>query len=68
MLRRDGDLCEVTTPELPESLSDLVIRRLRHLSAATLELLRITAALGDAVTMGDLAGGVGGGLDRDHEA
>ena len=55
MLRRDGDVVEVTTPELPESLSDLVVRRLRHLPAATLELLQVTAVLGDAVTIADLA-------------
>ena len=31
MLRRDGDAVEVTTSELPASLSDLVVRRLRDL-------------------------------------
>jgi DNA-binding CsgD family transcriptional regulator len=55
MLRRDGDTVEPTTFELPASLSDLVIRRLRHLPAETLELLQITAVLGDAVSLRDVA-------------
>jgi DNA-binding CsgD family transcriptional regulator/tetratricopeptide (TPR) repeat protein len=55
MLRRDGDGVEPTTFELPASLSDLVIRRLRHLPTATLELLQITAVLGDAVSLRDVA-------------
>jgi predicted ATPase len=57
MLRRDGDTVEPTTFELPASLSDLVVRRLRHLPAATLELLQITAVLGDAVSVRDIAAG-----------
>ena len=36
-------------------LSELVVRRLRHLPAATLELLRVTAVLGDAVSLRDVA-------------
>ncbi len=55
MLRRDGDTVEPTTFELPASLSDLVIRRLRHLPRATLELLQVTAVLGDAVSLRDVA-------------
>jgi len=55
MLRRDGDRVEPTTFELPFSLSDLVIRRLRYLPAATLELLQVTAVLGDAVSLRDVA-------------
>jgi DNA-binding CsgD family transcriptional regulator/tetratricopeptide (TPR) repeat protein len=55
MLRRDGDSLEPTTFELPASLSDLVIRRQRHLPTATLELLQITAVLGDAVSLRDVA-------------
>src|SRR5262249_57093877 len=43
MLRCAGDSVEVTTPELPASLSGLVVRRLRHLPTATLELLQATA-------------------------
>jgi DNA-binding CsgD family transcriptional regulator len=54
-LRRDGDTVEPTTYELPASLGDLVVRRLRHLSTATLELLEITAVLGDAVSLRDVA-------------
>jgi DNA-binding CsgD family transcriptional regulator len=55
MLRRDGDGVEPTTFELPASLSDLVVRRLRHLPTATLELLEVTAVLGDAVSLRDVA-------------
>ncbi|MGE5287137.1 MAG: helix-turn-helix transcriptional regulator [Micromonosporaceae bacterium] len=55
MLRQAGDSVEVATSELPASLSDLVVRRLRHLPAATLELLRVTAVLGDAVSLRDVA-------------
>jgi DNA-binding CsgD family transcriptional regulator len=55
MLRRVGDSVEPTTFELPASLSDLVIRRLRHLPTATLELLQVTAVLGDAASLRDVA-------------
>jgi DNA-binding CsgD family transcriptional regulator/tetratricopeptide (TPR) repeat protein len=55
MLRRAGDSVEATTSELPASLSDLVVRRLGHLPRATLELLRVTAVLGDAVSLRDVA-------------
>ncbi len=55
MLRRAGDSVEATTSELPASLSDLVVRRLRHLPRATLELLQVTAVLGDAVSLRDVA-------------
>src|SRR5262249_51321529 len=55
MLRRAGESVEATTSELPASLSDLVVRRLRHLPRATLELLQVTAVLGDAVSLRDVA-------------
>jgi DNA-binding CsgD family transcriptional regulator/tetratricopeptide (TPR) repeat protein len=55
MLRRAGDSVEATTSELPVSLSELVVRRLRHLPTATLELLQVTAVLGDAVSLRDVA-------------
>jgi DNA-binding CsgD family transcriptional regulator/tetratricopeptide (TPR) repeat protein len=55
MLRRAGGSVEATTSELPASLSDLVVRRLRHLPTATLELLQVTAVLGDAVSLRDVA-------------
>src|SRR6516162_10191343 len=55
MLRRAEDSVEATTSELPPSLSDLVVRRLRHLPRATLELLQVTAVLGDAVSLRDVA-------------
>jgi DNA-binding CsgD family transcriptional regulator len=55
MLRREGSVVEPTTFELPTSLDGLVIRRLRYLPTATLELLQITAVLGDAVSLRDVA-------------
>jgi predicted ATPase len=55
MLRRVGASVEPTTFELPASLSDLVVRRLRHLPPATLELLEVTAVLGDAVSLREVA-------------
>jgi DNA-binding CsgD family transcriptional regulator len=55
MLRRARDSVEATTSELPASLGDLVVRRLRHLPTATLELLQVTAVLGDAVSLRDVA-------------
>ncbi len=54
-LRRTGDGVESTTSQLPASLSDLVVRRLQHLPRTTLELLRVTAVLGDAVSIRDVA-------------
>jgi DNA-binding CsgD family transcriptional regulator/tetratricopeptide (TPR) repeat protein len=55
MLLRAGDSVEASTSELPASLSDLVVRRLQHLPRATLELLQVTAVLGDAVSLRDVA-------------
>ncbi|MET0728673.1 MAG: AAA family ATPase [Acidimicrobiales bacterium] len=55
LLRRDGDVVEAASAELPASLSDLVVRRLQHLSVGTRELLEVTAVLGDAVPMRDVA-------------
>ena len=55
MLRRVGDSVEATTSQLPASLRDLVVRRLRHLPKPTLDLLRVTAVLGDAVSLRDVA-------------
>jgi DNA-binding CsgD family transcriptional regulator len=54
-LRRTADAVEATSPVLPASVSDLVVRRLGDLSAATLELLQVTAVLGDAVSVRDVA-------------
>ena len=54
-LRRIGDIVDVTTSELPASLSDLVVRRLRDLPPAALELLQVTAVLGDSVSLRDVA-------------
>lgn len=55
LLRRTGDRVEATTSDLPPSLGDLVVRRLLELPPATMELLQVTAALGDAVSVRDLA-------------
>lgn len=55
LLQSAGDSVEVTASELPASLSDLVVRRLQHLPRATLELLQVTAVLGDAVSLRDMA-------------
>lgn len=55
VLRQAGDSVETTTLELPPSLSNLVVRRLQHLPPATLQLLKITAVLGDAVSLRDVA-------------
>lgn len=54
-LRRVENTVETTTSEVPAKVADLVVRRLRHLPAATLELLRITAVLGDAVSLREVA-------------
>ncbi len=55
MLRRTGDGVDATTSELPAAMGDLVVRRLRDLTPATLELLEVAAVLGDAVTVQDVA-------------
>lgn len=55
LVRRAGDVIDVTTPELPASLGELVVRRLHDLPGDTLELLRVTAVLGDAVSLRDVA-------------
>ncbi len=55
VLRRASDGIDVTSSELPASLSELVVRRLRDLSAPTLDLLQVTAVLGDAVSLRDVA-------------
>ena len=55
VLHRAGDCIDVTSSELPASLSELVVRRLRHLPRQTLDLLQVTAVLGDAVSLRDVA-------------
>lgn len=54
-LRRGPTFAEAIADELPDSLHELVLRRLRYLSAPALELLRIAAVLGDAVSVHDVA-------------
>lgn len=55
MLRDTGDAVDATTQQLPTSLADLVVRTLRDLPPETLELLEVTAVLGDAVSVRDVA-------------
>lgn len=54
-LRRGGGTVEATGSELPTSLGGLVLRRLRDLPAETLELLQVTAVLGDTVSLHDVS-------------
>jgi DNA-binding CsgD family transcriptional regulator len=54
-LRSEGGTIEPTSAELPGSLRELVVRRLRYLPEATIELLQVTAVLGDAVSISDVA-------------
>ena len=55
LLNRSPSSVEATSSELPASLGDLVVRRLRELPPTTLELLRITAVLGDAVSLREVS-------------
>jgi DNA-binding CsgD family transcriptional regulator len=55
MLQEADGVVEATTSQLPATLHALVVRRLRDLPTTTLELLQITAVLGDAVTLRDIA-------------
>jgi DNA-binding CsgD family transcriptional regulator len=55
MLRDTEYGVEATSTELPSALGELVVRRLRDLPDETLELLRVAAVLGDAVSLHDLA-------------
>jgi DNA-binding CsgD family transcriptional regulator len=55
LLRRAGNRVEATSSQLPASLSELVVRRLRHLPRPTLDLLQVTAVLGDSVSLRDVA-------------
>jgi DNA-binding CsgD family transcriptional regulator/tetratricopeptide (TPR) repeat protein len=55
VLQRGDSGIEATTSEIPDSLRELVVRRLRYLSDATLDLLQVVAVLGDAVSVRDLA-------------
>jgi len=55
LLHRTPDRVDATGSELPASLGELVVRRLRDLPRSTLDLLRVTAVLGDAVSLRDVA-------------
>ena len=54
LLSHGAGVVEATTTELPDSLRELVVRQLRYLPEPTLELLRVTAVLGDAASVQDL--------------
>ena len=54
-LKRDADLVEAVGDELPSTLRDLVLRRMRYLPTATLDQLRLASLLGEAVSIRDLA-------------
>ena len=55
VLRSTSDGIDVTSSELPTSLGELVVRRLRDLSGPALDLLQVTAVLGDTVSLRDVA-------------
>lgn len=54
-LRWSRDGVDAAAAELPASLGDLVVRRLRDLPPQTLELLQVTAVLGDTVSLRDVS-------------
>ena len=54
-LRLGPTSAEAAADELPGSLRDLVLRRLRYLPTGTLDLLQVAAVLGDPVSVRDLA-------------
>jgi predicted ATPase len=54
-LKRDASVVEASGDELPTTLRDLILRRLRYLPAATLDLLQLASLLGEAVSIRDLA-------------
>jgi DNA-binding CsgD family transcriptional regulator len=54
-LKREADIVEAVGDELPSTLRDLVLRRLRYLPTATLEQLQFASLLGEAVSIRDLA-------------
>jgi DNA-binding CsgD family transcriptional regulator len=55
MLDLTGPMAEVTRAQLPESLRQLVVRRLGYLPEEALALLRVASVLGDAFSLADLA-------------
>jgi hypothetical protein len=54
-LRKERGTVEATADELPATLRDLVLRRLRYLPPATPEVLQLAAVLGESVSVHDLA-------------
>lgn len=54
-LRREAELVEAAADELPRTLRDLVLRRLRYLPPGVLDVLRLAAVLGESVSIRDLA-------------
>jgi DNA-binding CsgD family transcriptional regulator len=58
-LRHDGRLVEAAADELPRTLRDLVLRRLRYLPPGVLDVLRLAAVLGESASIHDLAAAAG---------
>ncbi len=54
-LRHDDDVVEAAADELPGSFRELVVRRLGYLPRPALDVLRLAAVLGDAVSIQDIA-------------
>ena len=54
-LRREAELVEAAADEMPRTLRDLVVRRLRYLPPGVLDVLRLAAVLGESVSIRDLA-------------
>ena len=54
-IREDATTAEAVADDLPGSLRELVLRRMRYLPPATLDLLQLAVVLGDAVSVRDLA-------------
>jgi hypothetical protein len=55
MADKGGGVAEAVADELPSTLRDLVLRRLRYLPVGTLNVLQLAALLGEAVSIRDLA-------------
>ena len=54
-LRKSDDAVEAVADELPNTLRDLVLRRLRYLPSRALDVLQLAAVFGESVSVEDLA-------------
>jgi hypothetical protein len=54
-LRQGTDDVDATADELPSSLREIVLRRIRYLPPDSLDLLQLASVLGDAASVEDLA-------------